>query len=92
MAEVLSAEAIAQRLSELDGWLGSQEKIAKTYEFADFAEAMRFVNRVADLAEQASHHPDLHVHYNRVEMELTTHSAGGVTENDLQLARQIDAA
>lgn len=90
MADVLNPDALHHGLATLDGWTGTVDRIAKTYTFADFAESMRFVNRVADLAEEANHHPDIHVSWNEVTLELVTHSEGGVTQNDLDLAAQID--
>ena len=65
-------------------------EITKLYKFPDFKEAMGFVNRVADLAEEADHHPDILIRYNKVTLTLSTHSAGGLTEKDSQLARKID--
>ena len=64
----------------------------RDYEFEDFAGAMAFVNRVADAAEQANHHPDILVHgWNKVRLTLTTHSKGGLTDNDHAMAKRIDA-
>ena len=61
------------------------------YQFKDFAEAMAFVNKVADAAEEANHHPDILVHgWNKVRLTLTTHSAGGLTDNDRRMAERID--
>lgn len=63
----------------------------RDYEFADFAAAMAFVNRVAEAAEAANHHPDILVHgWNRVRLTLTTHSAGRLTDNDRRMAERID--
>ena len=63
----------------------------RDYEFKDFAEAMAFVYRVADAAEEANHHPDILVHgWNNVRLMLTTHSAGGLTDNDRAMAERID--
>jgi ribonuclease D len=90
MGDVLNPDALHESLGKLDGWSGTVDQIAKTYTFADFAESMRFVNQVADLAEQANHHPDIHVSWNKVTLELVTHSAGGVTQNDIALAERID--
>lgn len=90
MTDVLNPDALHASLDKLDGWSGTSEGIAKTYELADFAESMAFVNRVADLAEAANHHPDIHISWNKVTLELVTHSAGGVTQNDITLAEQID--
>jgi 4a-hydroxytetrahydrobiopterin dehydratase len=65
--------------------------LVRDLQFKDFAEAMAYVNRVADLAEEVNHHPDILVHgWNNVRLTLTTHSAGGLTENDHEMARRID--
>ena len=73
-------------------WRQEGEALVRDNKFKDFAEAMAFVNRVADLAEEANHHPDILVHgWNNVRLTLTTHSAGGLTENDHEMARRIDA-
>jgi 4a-hydroxytetrahydrobiopterin dehydratase len=72
-------------------WRQEGEALVRDYEFKDFAEAMAYVNRVADLAEEVNHHPDILVHgWNNVPLTLTTHSAGGLTENDHEMARRID--
>lgn len=90
MADVLNPDALHHALSTLPGWTGTVDGIAKTYTFADFTESMRFVGWVADLAEDANHHPDIHVSWNTVRLELVTHSAGGVTQNDVDLAEKLD--
>ena len=73
-------------------WRQEGESLVRDYEFTDFVGAMAFVNRVADVAEQHNHHPDILVHgWNNVRLTLTTHSAGGLTENDHEMARRIDA-
>ena len=64
--------------------------ISRRFEFSDFAEAMRFVNKVARLAESANHHPDITINYNRVKLALTTHDEGGLTMRDFNLARRIN--
>lgn len=91
MAEVLNPDALQTSLDQLDGWDGTtSEGIAKEYVFADFAEAMAFVNRVAEVAEELDHHPDIHVSYNRVRLVIISHSAGGVTQTCVMLAERID--
>ncbi len=91
MPERLTAEQIQAALATLSGWaLKGGLEIAKQYTFKDFVEAMRFVNRVAELAEAADHHPDITIRYKRVILVLATHSAGGLTEKDIALARQIE--
>jgi 4a-hydroxytetrahydrobiopterin dehydratase len=73
-------------------WRHEDDALVRDYEFEDFAGAMAFVNRVADAAEQANHHPDILVHgWNKVRLTLTTHSKGGLTDNDHAMAKRIDA-
>jgi 4a-hydroxytetrahydrobiopterin dehydratase len=78
-------------LSALPQWKRDGQIIARTFEFDDFVVAMKFVNAVADLAEQAQHHPDIDVRWNKVTLALTTHDAGGLTQKDFALAKQCDA-
>ena len=66
--------------------------IVKTYELPSFPEAISFVTRIADLAEQADHHPDLDIRYRKVRVALSTHDQGGITDKDFALAAQIEAA
>ena len=80
----------AEDLKKLPGWELQDGAITKLYKFKDFLEAMAFVNRVAESAEAADHHPDILIRYNRVKLTLVTHSAGGLTEKDFQLAGKID--
>jgi 4a-hydroxytetrahydrobiopterin dehydratase len=80
-------------MEELTGtdWRREGDAIVRDLQFDDFAGAMAYVNRVADLAEEANHHPDILVHgWNKVRLTLTTHSEGGLTDNDFQMARRID--
>ena len=88
----LSASAVSRRLAALKGWRQVGDAIQKRYTFANFKEAMFFVNTVAGLAEKAGHHPDITVNYNRVTFGLSTHDAGGLTGKDFDLARRIDTA
>jgi 4a-hydroxytetrahydrobiopterin dehydratase len=73
-------------------WTLAEEgtRLFRRFEFRDFAAAMEFVNRVADLAEQEGHHPDIAIHWNRVELTLWTHKIGGLHENDFILGAKID--
>ena len=72
-------------------WQHEDDALVRDFELKDFAAAMWFVNRVAELAEQRNHHPDILVHgWNNVRLTLSTHSAGGLTQNDFDLARGID--
>lgn len=78
-------------LRGMKGWqIKHSQKIEKTWTFEDFKEAIDFVNRVADIAESEGHHPDIHIHYNEVLLELWTHEVKGLTENDFILASKID--
>lgn len=88
--ELLSDEEIAARLAELDGWEQVGDTIAKTFTLADFVGSVRFVERLVEPAEEMGHHPDLSISWNKVEVRITTHAAGGLTENDFQLAARID--
>ena len=79
-----------ERLTDLPGWSREGEAITKTYKLRDFTSAMAFVNDVADIAESANHHPDIDIRWNRVRLTLSTHSAGGLTELDLDVADRIE--
>jgi len=90
MAELLSDIAIQRELGNLAGWSRRGEVLTRTYQFRNFAQAIDFVNRVAGLAEEVNHHPDIDIRYSKVTLSLSTHDAGGITSNDLALARAID--
>jgi 4a-hydroxytetrahydrobiopterin dehydratase len=79
-------------LRDLDGWKHLRDAIHKDFTFPGFGAAIAFVNRIAELATAAGHHPDLEIHYNRVVVSLSTHDAGGVTQRDVSLAAEIDRA
>ncbi|MEK6718910.1 MAG: 4a-hydroxytetrahydrobiopterin dehydratase [candidate division NC10 bacterium] len=86
----LSVSAVSRRLAGLTGWKQVGNAIQKQFTFANFKEAMFFVNAVAGVAEKAGHHPDISVTYNRVTLSLSTHDAGGITAKDFDLARRIE--
>ncbi|HEX8550483.1 MAG TPA: 4a-hydroxytetrahydrobiopterin dehydratase [Abditibacteriaceae bacterium] len=86
----LEQKQIDTALQSLDGWTQYNDEIGKTFLFADFGDAMVFVNRVAELAQEANHHPDIDIRYNSVKLALSTHSEGGLTKKDINLARQIE--
>jgi 4a-hydroxytetrahydrobiopterin dehydratase len=87
---VLSDAEIAEAVRQLPGWEQRGNSIAKEFAFDDFMGSVGFVNRVAEPAEAMNHHPDLAISWNRVTVSLSTHSEGGVTDNDLRLAAQVD--
>ena len=88
----LKTQQVDERVSSMAGWDRDGEAIRKQFKFKDFAAAMAFVNKVAQAAEAADHHPDIDIRYSEVTMALSTHSEGGVTEKDFALAAKIDAA
>ena len=87
----LSPEDVDARLSDLPGWERVGETIQRRFEFEDFAESIAFVNRIALVAEELSHHPDLAVSWNVVTVSITTHSQGALTNADFELAGRVDA-
>jgi 4a-hydroxytetrahydrobiopterin dehydratase len=90
MPDLLSDDEIASRLEDSE-WQREGDEIVRELKCEDFAAAMAFVNRVAQEAEEANHHPDILVHgWNRVRLSLTNHSAGGLTDADFELAARID--
>jgi 4a-hydroxytetrahydrobiopterin dehydratase len=90
MTDQLNPDALHEGLNQLRGWSGTKAGIAKTYEFADGDTARAFVARVSALADEMDHHPEVSTEGSRVALSLVTHSAGGVTQKDLDLATRID--
>lgn len=86
----LKAVEINSALAKLPHWKRTGSVISRTIQFKDFVGAMKFVNAVARLAEKAAHHPDIDIRWNKVTLALTTHSEGGLTKKDFQLARMFD--
>ena len=86
----LSKVEIQQKLKEIQGWSHAGKSLHKRFTFKSFIPAISFVNRIAEAAEKAGHHPDITINYNVVNISLSTHSEGGVTEKDFQLAKEID--
>lgn len=89
---LLDDQELRSRLDDLPGWTREGEAIRKTYTLDSFPEAIAFVNRIAELAQNADHHPDIDIRFDRVSCALSTHSEGGLTARDFDLARQIEAA
>ncbi len=90
-ARRLPEPEIRAALADLPGWEHREGRLHRELRFRDFVEAFGFMSRVALLAERADHHPDWSNVYNRVVIDLVTHDAGGITERDLSLAREIEA-
>ncbi len=87
---LLNDAQIKQALPKLPGWKQNGNAIERNFEFADFKAAMDFVNKMADLAEQANHHPDIDIRYNKVKLSLVSHDSGGVTDRDVRMAERIN--
>jgi 4a-hydroxytetrahydrobiopterin dehydratase len=88
--KLLSDEEVLSRLGALPGWKIEEQVLVKTFKFKDFRAALHFVNRLGDVAEEANHHPDIDIRYNRVRLSLTTHDAGGLTGKDFDLAGRAE--
>jgi 4a-hydroxytetrahydrobiopterin dehydratase len=87
---VLTDSEVQQALGSLRGWQRQGKAIQRVFEFPDFKAAMQFVNKIADAADQANHHPDIDIRYNKVTMALISHDAGGVTQRDVKMAKRIN--
>ncbi len=93
MPAQLSDSEVQSKLTDLPGWSVQGSSIERNFEFKDFAEALKFVNKVGAEAEEMDHHPDLLLHsWNKVKMTISTHSAKGITENDFELAQRTEKA
>ncbi len=79
-----------QLLEQVPEWHLSDDRVVRAFRFADFVAAMRFVNRMAEIAEAEGHHPDFSVHYNHVEVSIWTHAIGGLSQNDFILAAKLN--
>jgi 4a-hydroxytetrahydrobiopterin dehydratase len=90
MSKTLTDAEIQTALTSLSGWKKSGIAIERHYEFKDFVEAIKFVNKIADAAEAAGHHPDIRIVYNQVTLQLTSHDSGGVTQRDVKMAQKIN--
>jgi 4a-hydroxytetrahydrobiopterin dehydratase len=88
---LLTPDEINRKLYDLYEWRLTPQGIQKRFEMESFLSVMNLVNRVADLAEEANHHPDILINYNKVTFTLMTHDAGGITEKDFDLAQRIEA-
>jgi 4a-hydroxytetrahydrobiopterin dehydratase len=86
----LSADQVSAALRELPQWSGDENGIRRTVELPSFRDAVDAIVRIADVAEELDHHPDIDLRWRTLHLAVVTHSAGGVTDNDLQLARRID--
>jgi 4a-hydroxytetrahydrobiopterin dehydratase len=90
MAVKLDRQQVAAQLQRLPDWTLQGDQIERLLTFANFVDAMVFVNKVAEVAGELGHHPDIRIVYNRVTLTLSTHDAGGLTQKDFQMAQRID--
>ena len=91
VADRLSPDELSTALGDLPLWSGDTDGIRRTVELPTFRDAVTAITRIADVAEEMDHHPDIDLRWRTLHLHVVTHSAGGVTENDLELARRIDA-
>jgi 4a-hydroxytetrahydrobiopterin dehydratase len=90
--KIFKGQELLDAVMGAPGWSVEGGELVRTETFKDFVEAMEFVNRVAEMAEAAGHHPDIDIRYNKVRLGLVTHDAGGITDKDIELAREVAAA
>jgi 4a-hydroxytetrahydrobiopterin dehydratase len=89
--ELLDDDQIDSRLAELEGWERDGDAISKEFVREDFVGSVKFVDTIVEPAEDMGHHPDLSISWDKVRVTITTHAAGGLTANDFELAKRIDA-
>ena len=91
MTNTLMPEMIQERIKKIPEWELNEDSISRRFEFDEYLPAIDFVNAVAEIAEEAQHHPDITINYTNVTLVLTTHSNGGLTESDFEVAIRIDS-
>jgi 4a-hydroxytetrahydrobiopterin dehydratase len=87
---LLSDQDVKERLKELDGWRQRGEYIVKSFDRGDFVGSVKFVDSLVEPAEEMNHHPDIAISWSQVEVAISTHSEGGLTENDFELAKKVE--
>jgi 4a-hydroxytetrahydrobiopterin dehydratase len=90
MSDLLEAADLTAALKKCPEWEYEKKSITRTIEFEEFNDAIDFVNDLAEIAEEAQHHPDINIRHTKVSLKLTTHDAGGVTDLDIELAQRVD--
>ena len=90
MAALIAQSNLKQMMKRIPEWETNKKSIERTFEFDDFDQAIDFVNAVAEIADEEEHHPDIDVRWNKVRLVLCTHSEGGLTDLDFQVAEKID--
>ncbi len=90
MSDLLEKTELEAALKKCPEWEIDGKSITRTIEFEEFMEGIDFVNDLAEIADEAQHHPDINIRYTKVTLKLTTHDSGGVTEADIELAQRVD--
>ena len=90
MTDLLEADDLSNALKKCPEWEYEKKALTRTIEFEEFSDAIDFVNDLAEIAEEAQHHPDITIRHTRISLKLTTHDVGGVTELDIELAQRVD--
>lgn len=90
MSEKVPKADLARRLKKIPEWEIKKERLVRAFEFDEFMDGIDFVNGVAEIAEDANHHPDISIRYTLVTLSLTTHDCGGITDRDFELAARVD--
>ncbi|MDB6149131.1 MAG: 4a-hydroxytetrahydrobiopterin dehydratase [Chthoniobacter sp.] len=90
MADLLTSQDIKDWIKKHPEWESEKKHVERTFEFDDFTQAIEFVNGVAEIAEEEDHHPEIEIRYSKVRLLLSTHSEGGLTDLDFELAEKID--
>lgn len=90
MPTPLTPDQVRTALNDIPGWSQNGKAIERRFEFPDFVKAMEFVNKIATAAEEANHHPDITISYNKVTFSLISHDSGGITQRDLKMAKRIN--
>ena len=88
---LLNDDDIKERLKELDGWRQRGEYIVKSFDRGDFVGSVKFIDLLVEPAEEMNHHPDIAISWSQVEVAISTHAEGGLTENDFELAKKVEA-
>jgi len=90
MSDKIPKEELPKRMKKIPEWELKNDKLVRTFEFDEFMEGIDFVNGVAEIADDANHHPDILIKYNLVKLTLVTHDAGAITSLDFELASRVD--
>ena len=90
MTDLLETADLTAALKKCPEWEYEKKSLTRTIEFEEFNDAIDFVNDLAEIAEEAQHHPEITIRHTRISLKLTTHDAGGVTESDIELAQRVD--